>query len=139
MAHQVCTRQIREDEALHAIKAARSFASLWLETAIHAGLNTTNDVKETLDRLSQAELFHLKDEEAFSSIKQALVQRLNVLGTFVDGKGYGDFAIANDTAGDMLFTDNFKSARRLIEHWKTFKHARQRIIDRRQAARIADA
>jgi hypothetical protein len=138
MAHQVCIRQIREDEALHAIKVARSFAFLWHDTATHAGLDTTNDVKATLERLSQAELFHLRDEEVFRTIEQALVQRLNTLGTFVDGNGYGDFAIANDTGGDMLFTDNFKSARRLIEHWKMFNHARQRIIDRRRAALIAE-
>ena len=48
------------------------------------------------------------------------------------------FAIANDTGGDIVFTANFKSARRLIEHWKAFKHARQRIIDRRHATRIAE-
>ncbi len=66
------------------------------------------------------------------------MQRLNTLGTFADGKGYGDFAIANDSGGDIVFTDNFKSARRRIEHWKTFKYARQRIIDLRHAARIAE-
>lgn len=138
MAHQDCIRQIREDEALHTIKAARSFASLWHDTAAQAGIDTTRDVEETLDRLSQAELFHLKDEDVFHIIEQLLVQRLNTLGTFVDGKGYGDFAIANDTGGDMLFTYNFKRARHLIEHWKTFKQARQRIIDRRNATRIAE-
>lgn len=138
MAYQDCIHQIRENEALRAIWAARSFASLWHDSAIHAGLDTTNDIRETLDRLSRAELFHIKDEEVFSAIEQALVQRLNTLGTFADGRGYGDFAIANDTGGDMLFTDNFKSARHLIDHWKTFKHARQRIIDRRHAARIAE-
>jgi hypothetical protein len=138
MAHQVCIRQIREDEALQAIKAARSFASLWHDSAIRAGLDITNDISETLDRLSQAELFHLRDEEVFRIIEQVLVQRLNTLGTFADGKGYGDFAIANDTGGDIVFTANFKSARHLIEHWKAFKHARQRIIDRRHATRIAE-
>ena len=138
MAPQDCTRQTREDEALRAIWAARSFASLWYDTANHAGLDTSPDIAETLDRLLEAELFHFKDEEVLSIIQHALVQRLNTLGTFADGHGYGDFAIVNDTSGDMLFTDSFKCARRLIEHWKTFKHARQRIIDRRHAARIVE-
>ena len=138
MAHQVCTRQTREAEALHAIWTARSFASLWHDAATHAGLETTDDIRETLDRLSRAELFHIRDEDVFSTIEHALVQRLNTLGTFADGRGYGDFAIAHDTGGDMLFTDSFKRARRLTEHWKWFKHARQCIVDRRQASRIAD-
>ena len=60
------------------------------------------------------------------------------IATISGVRGYGDFAIANDTGGDIVFTANFKSARRLIEHWKAFKHARQRIIDRCHATRIAE-
>ena len=67
MAHQVCIRQIREDEALQAIKAARNFASLWHDSAIQAGLDMTNDISEALDRLSHEDLFHLRDEAQSSA------------------------------------------------------------------------
>ena len=69
---------------------------------------------------------------------QKTASRRDFMKLTTAGKGYGDFAIANDTGGDIVFTANFKSARHLIEHWKAFKHARQRIIDRRHATRIAE-
>jgi hypothetical protein len=138
MAYQDCIHQIREEEVLFAIRAARSFAALWKNTASFTGIDTSPDIAETLMRLSHADLFHLKDETVFEEIEQMLVNRLNKIGTFADGKGYGDFAIVNDTNSDFLFTDTFRKARALIEHWKAFKHARQRIIDRRHATRIAE-
>ncbi|MHA6267198.1 hypothetical protein ACXYMP_10050 [Aliiroseovarius sp. CAU 1755] len=137
MAYQDCIHQTREEEALFAIRAARSFAALWKNTATSIGIDTPSDIAETLVRLSQADLFHFKDETVFNEIDQILVNRLNKIGTFADGKGYGDFAIANDTSSDFLFSDRFKKARQLIEAWKAFKHARQHVIDRRHAARIA--
>jgi len=97
MAHQDCIHQIRAEEVLFAIRAARSFAALWKNTASSIGIGTSPEIAETLVRLSHADLFHLKDETVFEEIEQILVNRLNKIETFADGKGYGDFALANDT------------------------------------------
>ncbi|MBI1492435.1 hypothetical protein [Halocynthiibacter styelae] len=136
MALQGCIYQIREEEALLAIRAAGSFAALWRNTASSIGIGTSPGTAETLVRISHADLFHLKDEAVFEEIERILVNRLNEIETFADGKGYGDFAIANDSSSDFLFTDMFRRAWTLIESWKAFKCARQRIVDRRHASRI---
>ena len=54
-------------------------------------------------------------------------------------EGYGTYAVQKDTSYDELFCPDLEKGRVLMEQWKSFKAARQHVIDLRRARIIADS
>jgi len=56
----------------------------------------------------------------------------------VSGGQVRTYAHREDTRYDEVLLTEIEGGRRLMESWKAFKAARQVLIDRKRAARIAD-
>lgn len=121
-----------EVQALQAILAARSFAHYWRKVAPKVAGLTHEKVGETLQRLDEGTIFAQRDESLWPKMEQALVDDLNARR-----EGYGSYALVNDTSFDDLWDQELDDKRWLMECWKAFKAARQVLIDRRRAAKLA--
>ncbi len=73
-------------------------------------------------------------EEMWLSVEHALVSALNALQD-----GYGDYAACEDTRFDQLYLTDQERLRRLMEGWKCFREARQLVLDRCEAQRLASS
>ena len=122
-----------ERSALRAVKSARWFVRQWHETNIEVEGLRLRQVAPTLDRLDKGTLFDMQDETIMEMMEKSIVQHLN--GLLED---YGTRALYRNTSGDELRTHDLQQGRDLIEEWKTFKHARQHVIDLRRARIIAE-
>jgi len=122
-----------EKAALKALRAARWFAGGWRNSSLEVeGLRVTR-VAPSIERLDAGELFHDHDETTFDMLEKAIVKHLNNMGD-----GYGTYALNRDTCYDDLYFPDLEKGRVLIEQWKSFKSARQQVIDLRRARIISD-
>lgn len=122
-----------ERAALRAVKTARGLVSVWRESAIDMEGLRLSQLAQTLERLSEGDLFNVQDETALDMLEKAIVRHLNDTR-----EGYGTYALKKDTSHDELFCPELEKGRVLMEQWKSFKSARQHVIDLRRARIIAD-
>lgn len=122
-----------ERAALRTVRAARGFVRGWRNTAIGMEGLRLSQLAQTLERLEQGDLFNMQDETILDMLEKSLEMHLNDMR-----EGYGTYALRKDTGHDELFCPGLEKGRVLIEQWKTFKSARQHVIDLRRARIIAD-
>ena len=132
MNHQHDTLPDLEFLALQAIRTGRALAQNWRMTLPKVEGMTHARVGETLSRLDEGELFTLHDEHIWPKMEKALVENLNE-----HRDGYGSYALETDTSHDNLWDKELDQKRWLMECWKAFISARQMLIDRRRAAKLA--
>lgn len=121
-----------ETDAYRAILAAREFAADWRQSEPEIEPSQQSPVYEALDRLDEGTLFSFNDDDTWPLIELVLVNALNACQS-----GYGDYAVREDTRYDQLFISEHEHLRRLMESWKSFRNARQRLLDRQAAQEIA--
>lgn len=122
-----------ERAALRAVKTARWFVGEWRDTNIDVGGRRLRQMTPTLERLQDGILFDMQDETVLEVFEKVIVEHLNTLL-----EDYGTRALYRNTRGDELRSHELEQGRDLIETWKSFKQARQHVIDLRRARIIAD-
>ena len=123
-----------EKAALRALRTARWFVDGFRELPIEVEDLRRTRLSPTLERLEEGELFHIHDEPILDLLEKAVVKHLNGLR-----EGYGSYALNQDTCYDELYRPDLDRGRILMEQWKSFKAARQHVIDLRRARIIADS
>ncbi|MFY2826591.1 hypothetical protein [Ruegeria sp. MALMAid1280] len=115
-----------------AILAARSFYAEWQRHGPEVDPEMQRSVSIALEHLDEGTLFSFNDDDTWLSIEQVLINALNACQD-----GYGDYAVREDTRYDHIFLAEQERFRRLMESWKGFRDARQRVLDRRRASKVA--
>ena len=118
--------------ALQAIRTGRALSKNWRTILPKVEGMTHAKIGETLIRLDEGELFALHDEHIWPKMEKALVENLNE-----HRDGYGSYALQSDTSHDDLCDKELEGKRWLMECWKAYMSARQMLIDRRRAAKLA--
>lgn len=123
----------QERAALRAIRYARHFVTEWREASVEIPELKLRQIAATLERLEDGVLFDFQDVSVLEILEKAIVRHVNDIR-----EGYGSRAIRLDVSGDDILCPTLRGGRCLIEQWKCFKHARQHVLDLRQARKIAD-
>lgn len=123
----------QERSALRAIRFARYFVTEWREASVEVSELKLRQIAPTLERLEDGVLFDFQDVSVLEILEKAIVRHVNDIR-----EGYGTRAIRLDVSGDDIFCPTLREGRHLIQQWKSFKHARQHVLDLRQARIIAD-